>query len=972
MTIEEKSRRPDRVVRAWLPWLVAAAGLGVYLVTLHPWISMESLPVVAGVAGWDWTPPLMQPVFFTLTVPFSWLPARWLPVALNAFSAVCAGLTLAMLVRSVTLLPRDRVPFFRQSYVTAPTFMPLPWLPPLLAAVGCGLQLTFWEHATLATGEMLTLLMFAYIIRCVLEYRHRPREAWLYKAALVAGLALTNDWAMLGFFPIFVVALISVKGVEFFNQQFLMRITLLGLAGLSFYLLPPLVIALTADSPLTVWKAIKHNPGSEWGILSFLAGNFYNGNRDTAVLLALVSLFPLFFMSLRWQSFSGGTMMAGAWLVTLPFHIAHALFLGVCLWVFFDPPFSPRVAGRALGGFLPFLTLYYLAALSLGYYCGYFLQRFGRSEPQDPNNPMPVRKNWGPLVQGLAVLLVLALPALLLLKNFSVIRTVHSSDLRRYASAAASALPPAGGAILSDDPLRLGLVQAALAEQGKLSLYAPVDTRTITDPAYLGFLSRRHPKIWTAAPPAGTRKLDPISVLRVLREVARTNTLCYLHPSFGYFFENFYAEPQGLISRLHTYPTNVLTVPPFTTPSLQTSAAEWQQLDTNVLVPLIARLAATETPAHDLRWQILNQLKAHPEPDMALWLVSAWYSRALNDWGVVLQRNGQLPAAARAFERARDLKPDNLPALVNLYCCTNLIAARPLELDVTRSPETALGRYRGWEQVLNENGSFDAPEFSLAVGQLFMGSSLYRQAAQQFERVNALVPGFLYTKIVLANIDTTLGRHDQALERVAALRSGPQFKNMTQAGRTELDLIETTAWLGKSEDAKAEQGIAAILSANPTNLAVMDRVFALYVGKQLYTNAMDLVARQLQLAPEYPGYLVNQGYVWLQMGRFTNAISPLTQALTVDTNNVQARFNRALAYLNSGRLDDAHTDYAALEELAPENAQIQYGLAEVAWRRHQTNETILHLSNYLSNAIPGSAEAKLVETRLQELQRPRK
>ncbi len=955
-----------------LPWLVAAAGLGVYLFTLHPWLSLNSLLVVSGVAGWDWMPPLTQPVFYILTLPFRWLPVRWLPTALNLFSAVCAGLTLAMLVRSVTLLPRDRVPCFRQNYQTSPTFLPLPWLPPLLAAMGCGLQLTFWEHATVVTGEMLTLLMFAYIIRCVLEFRHRAHEAWLYKAVLVAGLAFTNDWAMVGFFPVFVVALIWVKGVAFFDTKFLVRGALLGLAGLSFYLLPPLVVALTSDSAVTVWKAIKHNPGSELGILSFLVSNFYYSNRDTAVLLALVSLFPLFFMSLRWQSFSGGTMMAGAWLVTLPFHIAHALFLGVCLWVFLDPPFSPRVAGRALGGGISFLTLYYLAALSLGYYSGYFLQRFGRSEPVDPNNPMPVRRNWGPLVQGLAVVLVLALPGLLLLKNFPLLHIAHSSDLRQYADAAAAALPPAGGALLSDDPLRLGLVQAALAAQGKLHLYAPVNTRTLADPEYLGFLSRHYPKIWAAPPPTGTRKLDPIAVLRLLREVARTNTLCYLHPSFGYFFENFYAEPQGLVSLLRTYPTNSLSVPPFTAQTLQTSAVEWQRLDTDVLTPLAARLEAAEKPVQDLRWQILKRLKARAEPDTTLWLVSAWYSRALNDWGVALQRNRQWPEAARAFQRAGDLKPDNLPALVNFYCCTNLIAGNPLQLDISRSPETALGRYRDWEQVLNENGSFDAPEFSLAIGQLFLGDSLYRQAAQQFERVNALVPDFLYTKILLANIDATLGRHDQALERVAALRNGPLFKNMTPAGRTELDLIEASAWLGQADDAKADRGLAAILSANPTNLSVMDRVFALYVSKQRYTNALDLVASQLQRAPANPGYLVNQGYVWLQMGQFTNAIPPLTQALTIDTNNAQARFNRALAYLNSDQLENSRADYLALEELAPDNAQIQYGLAEVAWRRHQTNETILHLSNYLSNAIPSSAEAKQVEARLQELKGRRK
>src|SRR5206468_10690765 len=139
------------------------------------------------VAGWDWVLPHQAPLFFVLTFPFRWLPAGWQAIALNAFSAVCAALTLALLARSVMLLPHDRTHEQRQRERSEFSLLSIPaaWLPPLFAALVCGLQSTFWEHATAATGEMLDLLLFAYVIRCLLAYRSDTRESWLTRSALV-------------------------------------------------------------------------------------------------------------------------------------------------------------------------------------------------------------------------------------------------------------------------------------------------------------------------------------------------------------------------------------------------------------------------------------------------------------------------------------------------------------------------------------------------------------------------------------------------------------------------------------------------------------------------------------------------------------------------------------------------------------------------------------------------------------------
>jgi len=212
MTTEREVSPEKKFVPAILPWLVAAGAAVVYFVTLNSWVSLNSLQYVAKVSGWTWQPELNGPAFWLVTYPFRWLPARAIPLALNLFTAICAAVTLALLARSVALLPHDRSRDQRQRERSAFSMLSVPaaWVPPVLAALVCGLQLSFWEDATVASADMFDLLLFAYAVRCMLEYRITDRESWLLRASLTFGVGMTNNWAMVGFFPAFVVALIWI------------------------------------------------------------------------------------------------------------------------------------------------------------------------------------------------------------------------------------------------------------------------------------------------------------------------------------------------------------------------------------------------------------------------------------------------------------------------------------------------------------------------------------------------------------------------------------------------------------------------------------------------------------------------------------------------------------------------------------------------------------------------------------------
>ena len=187
-----ESNNNSRFAREILPWLLAAGMSAVYLLTLNHWVSPESLRLVTKVSGLEWQADLFRPVACLATWPFRWLPAAWIPPALNLFTAGCAALSLAWLARAVALLPHDQTEDQRLRLRGDRPQLTIrsAWLPPTLAVLVCGLQLTFWEHAISATGEMFDLLLFAWLVRCLLELRAdgNRRET----AALRAGLWLVR------------------------------------------------------------------------------------------------------------------------------------------------------------------------------------------------------------------------------------------------------------------------------------------------------------------------------------------------------------------------------------------------------------------------------------------------------------------------------------------------------------------------------------------------------------------------------------------------------------------------------------------------------------------------------------------------------------------------------------------------------------------------------------------------------------
>lgn len=935
-----------------IPWIAVVLLAAFYFFTINPWVNFGSASIVSRVGGWDWRPVYTAPLFYLITLPISWMPQSIQPFALNILSVILGVFTLSLLARSVMLLPQDRTREQRSRQHSEFALLSIreSWAPPVLAVLLLGLQLTFWEHATVASGDMLNLFIFAYVIRCLLEYRVTLKETWLVKFAIVYGAGITNSYALIAYFPFFLIALVWIRGVSFFNWGFVLRMTLFGLLGLSFYLLLPIIATAASNAEMSFWEALRQN----WRLQKQFLWDA-KALRSRALWVSLTSLVPIFMIGIRWPSNFGDVSPAGAAITNGTFRLIHLAFFALGLWVFFDPPFS----GRHLGYGLPFLTFYYLTAVAVGYFAGYILLVFRRplsGRGWEPRSE--IMKALNPVFRVATLIIVIAVPAVLAYKNFPRISITNGPYLKDYVSRLTENLPQKNGIVLSDEPAVLTLVQAAdIKKNGKPTLL-PLHSASLRAPLYHQMLKREFPE-YSAFFLSGTNttgEVDQGSLVRMLYGLSLSNQIYYLHPSFGYYFETFYAEPAGLTYRLKVYPEKMLTIPPLTPELLAKNEQFWTEV---------------APKAEDLSRRVMA-LKLQDSERMEAHTIINHYSRGLNDWGTRLQKADRIKEAAVRFTQAVNINSNNVVAAVNSQFNANLQKNIPTPISPDESIEKRIGEFRTIQAALSQNGPFDEPAFNQDIGVVFARGNNLRQAAQMFLRVLDLIPTNYPAQVALARTYIDLGMQEDALKMLTKIRN--DHKSLSTTNQFQILYTEAMAHANKGDTNKAVQLLLSHERQNPNdpNLQMILSEFYFAIGQ--YDNSQSRLEKVLQVAPNNAWALFRLGGLHMNFGRFTNAIPSFDKVLEGDPSNQAALLNRAISYLQIGDLDKSQRDYEMLESLMEEPSyKVHFGLAEIAYRRKENQEAVRQYELYLKHLPPEvsseNQERKLVEQRLAELKK---
>jgi tetratricopeptide (TPR) repeat protein len=316
------------------------------------------------------------------------------------------------------------------------------------------------------------------------------------------------------------------------------------------------------------------------------------------------------------------------------------------------------------------------------------------------------------------------------------------------------------------------------------------------------------------------------------------------------------------------------------------------------------------------------------------------------------------------------LNPESLSARLNQLYNSRRREGELARLDpssVEAQLHRVFARYEAWREVLSICGPVDEPTSLYKTATVLQEGGNTIQAIQSLDRASILAPDWPAPRLLTARILLPQGRSEEALAALSPL-GGARTASLTSSEAAEYLCYHVVALRNLNRSDEASNEIRRVLAERPKSLEVNDAVSFLYQTGGRLEESLVLLNDLLEADPGRVDWLARKGVVLLQLGRLGDAVAVLTEALTLAPSAPAPRLHRAVALLGSGKLEAAREDYEALLPWRAFKQRALFGLGEIAWREHKTNEVVHYYQEYLSNGNEGSAQTEIASQRLRLLE----
>jgi tetratricopeptide (TPR) repeat protein len=343
----------------------------------------------------------------------------------------------------------------------------------------------------------------------------------------------------------------------------------------------------------------------------------------------------------------------------------------------------------------------------------------------------------------------------------------------------------------------------------------------------------------------------------------------------------------------------------------------------------------------------------------------------LNDFGVSVQRSGDLDRAGKYFALAASVNPDNLAAAINRAYNVRLRSGENTEMEMTEEMGRGLQSLGGrWDRLIGENGPVDEPMSCYRLAQAFSSGNNLRQAGQQLERTLHFSPDNRSARLDYLMMCVRVRLADQALEGIANYRE--HFSRAGIKTEEEMELLRVEAWAKvlQNKPAEAEKILVDAQAKHPTQSLPWETLVEIHLQAGRETNALEVLKRQIEVQPRNVKALVNYGGIKLRAGDYEGALPFLDLALQQKPDDENGLFNRALASSATRRFESASKDFQALLAggTAAYRLQASFGLAEVYFRMNRREESLRYYREFLKLAGDRTQEANVARERIKILE----